>query len=215
VEVLRAGSSGETARADSLLALFVVVAVFFGSSVGAFVVIDHMRILGLWLKHFDPQLFSEGALAFGLTAPLFSYQIPMNLMFRMGELAQVARRHYAFVIYSCVFAGASLLIRSFPAYLTMLVTAETILSVSFLKPARAGLRVAAGGALAVSVLWFAAQRNLGGAFDSLSFRSLAESASLLILLTGTAAALLYRTFGVHLIMLRRPQNSEPPLAMAK
>jgi hypothetical protein len=215
VEVLRSRSAGEAKRAESLLTLFVVVAVFFGSSVGSIVVVDNMRILGLWLKRFDRRLFQEIALAFSLTAPLFSYQIPMNLMFRMGQLARVASRHYGFVACSLIFAFASLLVRSLPVYLALLVTAETLLSVGFFESARASLRVAAAGSLTVCVLWFAARQNVGGAFSDLSVRPLTGSALLLTLSIAASAALLYRAFGVHLTLLRRPQNSEPPLAVAK
>ena len=215
VEVLRSRALGEMKRAESLLTLFVVAAVFFGSVIGSFVVLDNIRILGLWLKRFDRHVFAETALAFSLTAPFFSYQIPMNLMFRMGQLASVARRHYGFLGYSAAFAGVSLLAKSLPVYLALLVVAETLLSVSFFNTARASLLGAVGASLAVGALWFAAQRNVGGAFLDFAVWPLAESGLLFVLSCASMAALLYGAFGVHLSLLRRSQNTEPSLAMAK
>ncbi len=215
VEVLRSRSLGEMKRAESLLTLFVVAAVFFGSLIGSFVVLDNLRILGLWLKKFDRHVFAETALAFALTAPFFSYQIPMNLMFRMGQLASVARRHYGFLGYSAAFAGVSLLAKSLPVYLALLVVAETLLSVSFFNTARASLFGAVGASLTVGALWFAAQRNVGGVFLDFAARPLAESGLLFVLSGASMAALLYYAFGAHMSLLRRPQNSEPSLAMAK
>jgi hypothetical protein len=215
VEVLRARSVGETKRAESLLTLFVVAAVFFGSLIGSFVVVDNMRILGLWLKRFDRPLFQEIALAFALTAPFSSYQIPMNLMFRMGQLERVASKHYRFVACSLIFAGASLLTRSLPVYLAMLVIAEMILSAGFFEQARAGLRVAAAGSAIIGTLWLAVHQNVGGAFSNLSIQPVAESVLLFALSIAAGVALLYRAFGAHFSLVRRPQQRERPLAMTK
>jgi len=189
VEALKARAAGESKRADSLLTLFVVAAVFFGSMLGAAVVTDNGQLIGMWLKKLDHRLFQEIALAFSLTAPFFSYQIAMSLRVRMGELAYVAHRHYIFISVSLMFAGLSVVAASLPLYLLLLVTAEVTLSVSFFVPTRAGqaaLQVASGGSLTVALLWLAAHRDL---------QSLAGSAAslfIVIILFGSLLWWIYR-----------------------
>jgi len=165
VEVLKARAQDQPERADKLLSLFTVLAICFGTAVSLFVVVDNLRIIGLWLKHFDLILFQQVALAFALTAPFFAYQIPMNLMFRMGELARVARRHYSFVGYSLLFGGISVFARSLPLYLGMLVCAEALLSITFFAAVRARtIRLPVLACLVIFACWLAARHNMGGWF---------------------------------------------------
>jgi len=165
VEVLKARAQAEPKRADKLLNLFTLLAICFGTAVSLFVIIDNLRLLGLWLKHFDLALFQQVALAFALTAPFFAYQIPMNLMFRMGELAQVAQRHYAFIAYSLAFGGIAIFLRSLPLYLGLLVCAEALLSVTFFAAVKArAIRLPVLACLVIFVCWLASRHNVGGWF---------------------------------------------------
>jgi hypothetical protein len=178
VEVLKFKHRNDDNRAESLLTIFVLAAVFFGLTVGIFVVADNMRVLGLWLRHFDRKLFLEIALAFALTAPFFSYQIPMNLMFRTGNLAWVAKRHYLFVLCSGLLAGLALWASSLRLYLEFLVGAELLLSISFFLPGRertvlsdlqagkSGLLTAAFSSLLILICWTAVRHNFLGLYDA-------------------------------------------------
>jgi len=176
VEVLKARTQGQPKRAETLLTLFVTLAICLGSSLSFLVVIDNLRILGLYIKHFDRPLFQQVALAFSLTAPFFSYQIPMNLMFRTGELAWVARRHYGFIAYALLFGAISLLLKSLPVYLALLVAAEMLLSITFFAPGSAktilsasqsgtaAIRLAASTSVVICLLWLLSHNNAGGWF---------------------------------------------------
>jgi hypothetical protein len=166
VEVLKERAQDPlTLRADKLLSLFTALAICFGTAVSLFVVIDNLRLLGLWLKHFDLVLFQQVALAFALTAPFFAYQIPMNLMFRMGDLARVARRHYGFVAYSLAFGCVAVFARSLPLYLGMLVCAEALLSITFFAAVKARIiRLPVLACLIIFACWLAARHNVGGWF---------------------------------------------------
>lgn len=227
VEVLRSRSDSDPVRAESLLTVFILSAVFLGSCVGFFVVVDNMRLLGLWLKHFDRSLFQQIALAFALTAPFFSYQIPMNLMFRTGALAWVARRHYAFVGCSAVFAAVCVLLKSLPSYLGLLVLAEVILSIGFfatgksekiLGESRSGSSALKGATLCsvtTCLLWLAAHQNAGNLFAAFSFLPLLESAAFLLAATAAVGILLYSVFGGHVNLLLRSKHATPALAVAE
>jgi hypothetical protein len=225
VEFLKTRTRGDATRAESLLTIFLALAVFFGLCVGLSVVVDNLRLLGLWLKHFDRQLFQQIALAFAITAPFFSYQVPMNLMFRTGQLAWVARRHYLFVACSALFAVISLFIRSLHIYLALLVIAEVALSISFFVPGKArtalsetgsgsiGLRVAICSSVVIGIFWLVVHNNLGGWFVYLALRPMTESYVLLFVTLLSIASLLYRRFSSHVTLLRRPFRTEPSLAV--
>jgi hypothetical protein len=59
VEVLRFRAAGQKATAESLLSLFMVLAALIGAGVAGFVAVDNLRLLSLWLKHFDLLLFQN------------------------------------------------------------------------------------------------------------------------------------------------------------
>jgi hypothetical protein len=180
VEYLRFRADGRVAAAESLLSLFVLLAAFFGTAVAGFVVADNMRVVGLWLARFDRLMFQKIALAFALSAAFYSYQIVLGLMFRVGELAWIARRHWAYVIYSALFALFASQAKWLPLYLTMLAISEILLSASFLRPVttkamafgveagRRGLVAGFLGSTVVLLLWLAARWNLGHIFDGFS-----------------------------------------------
>ena len=215
VECLKSRALADWKRAEALLTVFVLAAIFFGSALSCFVVIDNMRILGLWLKHFDRHLFQQIALAFALTAPFFSYQIPMNLMFRTGELARVARRHYAFFAYSCLFAGAALLVKSLIIYLGLLVVAELILAVTFFAPAMPVLWWAFAGSLTAGLLWLMAWENVAQSFADLAWLPMARSAVLMVLVVAVMALAIYRSYGPRIRALGKSHGVEPLLAVSK
>lgn len=227
VEVLRLRSLERLARSTSFLTLFLVCAVLFGSCVGLFVIIDNMRILGLWLKHFDRPLFQQIALAFALTAPFFSYQIPMNLLFRTGSLAWVARRHYSFAVYSALFAGLSLMMKSLPLYLGLLVIAEITLSATFfvagreetvLKGTRSGaaaLQSAALCSLTIFLFWVWARQSTMELFSKWSFAPMLESALLLLATILVLITIFYARYVGIIHSIRSPDSSTPVLAVAE
>ena len=176
VEAIKAETQGEAQKAGALLRLFILVSICFGSCLALFVIIDNLRVLGLWLKNSDRSLFQNFVLAFALTAPFFCYQIPVNLMFRTGRLAAVAHRHYLFVGLSLLFAGASILVRSMSVYLGMLVIAEVLLSIAFLassgsnvvmaesKAGRMAIRTAALASVGLTLIWLVIRRDAAGLF---------------------------------------------------
>jgi hypothetical protein len=228
VEVLKVRDRYDASRADSVLIIFIVAAVFFGSTLGLFVVTDNMRALGLWLRHFDRHTFLEIALAFALTAPFFSYQIPMNLMFRSGELAWVAKRHYLFIFCSSLFAGIALLATSLTFYLTLLVSAELVLSISFFLPGKektalstshsekAELLTAAGGSLLILVCWALVRQNLLGLFEATSSWPIFVSYGLALIAICSFAALLFVTYKERFRAIRSVMKADlPSLAVAE
>ena len=218
VEVLKARTQQRSKHAEALLNVFVVIAIVFGSGIGSFVLIDNLRILGLWLRNFDRSLFQQMALAFSLTTPFFSYQIPMNLMFRSGELAAVAQRHYAFILSSLLFAGIALFGRSVALYLSLLVTAEILLSVTFFAPGKAqttlvgsrsgltAIRLAALTFIMMILLWLTARHNVGGCFVGNSLQQILASIFLFAGVMLTVAGVCYWTHQPELRLLRRPSE---------
>jgi hypothetical protein len=174
VEVLRLRTLMQIDRAESLLAFFILFAGLIGTGVASGVVLDNLRLLSLWLKHFDRALFQNINLAFALTAPFCSYQVIVALSFRIGQLSFMARRQYAYVLYSAVFACAALITRDLLLYLALVVVAEIALSTSFLgyrniggstgcetKAGWPGLAGSGAGLLLVLVLWTTV-RHIGG-----------------------------------------------------
>jgi hypothetical protein len=222
VEFLKSRSNGDAERAESLLTVFTLAAIFFSASVGLFVVIDNLRVVGLWLRHSNRELYRQIALAFALTAPFFAYQIPMSIMMRTGQLAFVARRNYAFIACSAVFACLSLLVKELPVYLALLVTAELLLSVSFFAPGRAatvlnesraglaGLKVAFTCSLTIAVFWLTARQNV-----DVTIKSMTHSFILFLTTTFAIAATLFAFFGSNLKLLRRAKWVEPSITVAK
>ncbi len=205
VEYLRFRGEKRSDAAESLLSSFVLAAGFFGAAVASVVIVDNMRVLGLWLTRFDRSTFQTIALSFAPSAAFYSYQIVLSLMFRVGELAWIARRHYAYVIYCAVFAGVVTQVKWLPLYLGMLVVSEVVLSCSFMLPGikdnvafpiragRRGILAALAGSICVLLLWFAARHDLGGIFGDFSLRSVLASASVLALVLATLAAIIYFT----------------------
>jgi hypothetical protein len=188
VEYLRFRASGRTEAAGPLLALFVLLAAFFGTGVASFIVADNMRVLGLWLTRFDRSLFQTIVLSFAVSASFYSYQIVLGLMFRSGELAWVARRHWAYVLYSALFAVAATQTKWLPLYLAALAFSEILLSASFLLPrmaqagveetavGRRGLVAGFVGSAIVVLFWFAVRRNVGNIFADFSSSQLTWTA---------------------------------------
>jgi hypothetical protein len=132
VEVLRLRIRMQMDKAESLLLFFILFAGLIGSGVASVVVLDNLRLLSLWLKHVDRSVFQTINLTFALTAPFYSYQVIVALSFRIGKLSFMARRQYAYLLYSAAFACAALLTRELLVYLALLVIAEIALSVSFM-----------------------------------------------------------------------------------
>lgn len=176
VEFLQLASANREAAAESVLAVFILFAVFCGTAIAGVVVVDNLRILGLWLSHFDRETFHLVELSFASSA-FFSYQVILLLMFRQGKLASIAHRHWAYVAYSAVFAGLAFTVKLLPLYLVMLLAAEVFLSLSFIlpvwsssacvasKPVRSRVSQAAlAGSLIVLMLLAAAEWNIGGIF---------------------------------------------------
>jgi hypothetical protein len=176
VEFLQLVSAGREAAAESLLTGFLFLAVLCGTALAGGVVVDNLRILGLWLGHFDRNIFQIVELSFTCSA-FFSYQVILLLMFRRGQLAPIARRHWGYVVCSALFAVIALRVGTLPLYLIMLLASELLLALSFVLPmwssesciAPRSVRsqasqTALAGSLTVVMLWAAAQWNAGGIF---------------------------------------------------
>jgi hypothetical protein len=166
VEVLRFRATGRSNTGESLLSFFLMATALIGTVMACLVSLDNLRILGLWLKDFDRHLFQNVNLSFALISSFYSYQVLVALSFRVGQLATMARRQYAYVLYSAAFAGAGLTAKSLIVYLALLVIAEMALSISFMtqqnigreagyktKAGRRGLAGSFAGALLVLALW--------------------------------------------------------------
>jgi hypothetical protein len=192
VEVLRLRTLMQVDRAESLLALFILFAGLIGTGVASGVVLDNLRLLSLWLKHFDRSLFQDVNLTLALTAPFYSYQVIVALSFRIGQLSFMARRQYAYVLYSAVFACAALVTRELVVYLALLVIAEIALSISFMVcqhiggrtgfETRAGWRWLAGsgaGSFLVLVLWMIVRHSGSNFFLRSSVASAMQAACVL------------------------------------
>lgn len=200
VEYLRLRDQGRAEAAESLLSIFVLAAGFLGTAIASFIVVDNMRVVGLWLTRFDRLTFQTIVVSFAPSAAFYAYQIILALMFRVGELAWAARRHYAYTIYSGLFAAFALRAKWLPLYLVLLIVSELLLSTTFLAPGRRkmlafpkrtgsrGLIGAWAGSVVVMTLWIAVRNNFGHIFADFSAGSLALTALILgSALTGFAA----------------------------
>jgi len=166
VEYLRIRTSGNGRLAEHILIGFVQCAGFLGTAIAAAVLVDNLRILSLWLPHFDRGLFQNIVASFAASGAFYAYQIFVSLMFRVGELGEVARRQYAFVAYSAVFAVCAITQASLSLYLVLLVISEMMLSTSFLlrindslnwsgrRAGQRGLLASMGALTMLAILWF-------------------------------------------------------------
>ena len=212
VEVLRLRAAGRKDTAESLLSLFMLLAAFIGTALAGVVALDNLRLLSLWLKHFDHVLFQNINLSFALSSPFYAYQVIVALSFRIGQLAVMARRQYAYLAYSSVFAGAAFITRSLPVYLGLLVVAEITLSLSFMArqniggklgfTTRAGWRGLTGsfaGTLLVAALWMTVRFAGTNVFSQ---TSPADALQTLSLLAAGLGVLLLSGLAVNAGMLR-------------
>lgn len=203
VEYLRLHAARRTATAESLLSIFLLLAVFCGTAVAAVVVVDNLRLLGLWLAHFDRATFQIVALSFAFSSSFYAYQIIVLLMFRMGQLAWIARRHWAYVIYSVIFAALASQAKSLSFYLVALTLSEVVLSTSFLllgagkkaairkQIGRRSVLAAFAGSGIVVLLWVAARQDFAHIFVNFSFFSMAWTAGILVLALAVHALFSY------------------------
>lgn len=192
VEVLRFRATGRVEIAESLLTFFILSAALIGAAMAGLVSVDNLRMLSLWLKHFDRRLFQNINLSFALSSPFYSYQVIVALSFRIGQLALMARRQYAYVLYSAVFAGAALIVKSLTVYLSMLVIAEITLSILFMarqniggdagyqtKAGWRGLTASFAGTFLVLALWLAVRYTGAEVFIHTSVQSAMQTLCLL------------------------------------
>ena len=133
VEYLRIRDMGRIQASESILGLFTLLAVAFGTAFAAGVVTDNLRILSLWLTRFDRPTFQLIAVSFALSAPFYAYQILQSLMFRVGRLNGLAGRLYGYIVCAGTFALIALLSGSFRLYLILLTVSEMLLSARFLQ----------------------------------------------------------------------------------
>ncbi|HEY3838798.1 MAG TPA: hypothetical protein VGL72_19615 [Bryobacteraceae bacterium] len=199
VEYLRIRAVRRILRAESILTAFMLLSVGFGTLFGASVVIDNHRILSLWLKHFDNQMFQSIVASFALASPFLGYQILLSLKFRIGELGHVAGRLYAFVLYSGMFAGLALVTGSFRSYLILLALAEILLSASFMgfpkfastassQAGQRGFAAACCGTLLIVSLSFAVARIPGKIFSGISIVAFGWASMSLVITAGLLTA---------------------------
>jgi hypothetical protein len=197
VEVLRLRTLMQMDRAESLFAFFILFAGLIGTGVASVVVLDNLRLLSLWLRHFDRSLFQNVNLTLALTAPFYSYQVIVALSFRIGQLSFMARRQYAYVLYSAMFACAALITHELVVYLTLLVIAEMALSISFMVcqhiGGRAGFETKAGwrglagsgaGSFLVLVLWMIVRHSGSDFFLRTSVASAMQAGCVLCVALG-------------------------------
>lgn len=187
VEYLRLRSASRSELATNVLSGFVQLGTFLGAAVGALVVADNLRLLGIWLTHTDRAVFQTVLVMFAFSAPFYSYQIVVNLMFRMGRLRGVALRQYAYILYCFLFAGVAFVAHSLRGYLGLLVIAEFLLSASFLvgridataphswKIGLRGLVGSLGGVAALAVLWRVVARDSSGVFTAMTIPAFTRS----------------------------------------
>jgi hypothetical protein len=193
VEYLRVRATGRGYAAESLLSLFILLAGLLGAALAGLIAVDNLRILSLWLNRLDRVLFQNINLSFALSGPFYAYQVMVALSFRIGQLGQMARRQYAYVLYSTVFAGAALMTKMLPMYLGLLVIAEIALSTTFLArekigegsayQTKAGWRGLAGsfaGMSLVLALWISVRHSNADLFLRISVESALETAGLLV-----------------------------------
>jgi hypothetical protein len=197
VEVLRLLGQRRRAPAEYLLSLFLLFAGLIGTALAGAVVLDNMRLLSLWLKHFDRLLFQNINLSFALSSPFYCYQIIVALSFRVGQLALTARRQYAYLLYSALIAASTVIIKSLDVYLALLVVAEILLSISFLmrqnigghashktNAGRRGLAGSFAGAALVFAMWITVRHASSSIFTVKSVDHALQAACLLALSLG-------------------------------
>jgi hypothetical protein len=180
VEYLRLVASRRPERGFLLLTLCIQCAGLLGVAIGAFVIVDNLRILGLWLKHVDHNLFESVVASFAFSGAFYAYQVFVSLMFRLGDLADVASRQYTFVAYSAAFAVVAVLAKSLPLYLTLVVVSEIMLATSFMLrrksgtapdyqlAGRRGLLASTAGLATLLVLWTRVRQDPHATFVSVS-----------------------------------------------
>ena len=194
VEYIRLRSTSQPEKADRLLSLAMLMTAFAGTALGAGVIGDNLRILGLWLPHASRPLFGEIALAFALTAAFYSYQIVVAVLFRTGRLAAVAHRHYAYVLCAGISGILARITHMFALYLALLVLAEAALAGSFLLGSTLGrllgyatgagrrtLRSSFAGMGVILALWIGVRSHAVPIFTAVNAHGFVATGCLLLL----------------------------------
>ncbi len=136
VEFLSLRQAGKYELAEIHLTILVLGAAFFASSVTAAVIVDNCRLASLWIKQLDPKVYQLVAITFGLGNTFYTYQITQAVSRRVGEIAFVAQRQYAYMIYAGIFAIIALAVKSLLLWLVLLLVADIVLALSYmLRPA--------------------------------------------------------------------------------
>ena len=105
VEILRLRTQMQWKKSNLCWFSFFCLPGFIGTGVAGGVVLDNLRLLSLWLKHFDRSLFKTSISPLPVAAPFYSFQVIVALSFSIGQLSSMARRQYAYVLYSAAFAA--------------------------------------------------------------------------------------------------------------
>jgi hypothetical protein len=140
VEYLSLRQSRKFEPAEIHLTMLVLLAAFFASGITAAVVADDGRLASLLLHKLDIQVYQEIAITFGLGSAFYSYQITQAVSRRSGEVVQVARRQYFYMLCAAVFAIVALVTKSTLLWLILMLLADVIISLSFLlKTSQGGI----------------------------------------------------------------------------
>jgi hypothetical protein len=141
--------------------LWMLLTAFFTSVLTCIVFADNFRVASFWLVRSDAALYQVMALTFGLASPFYVYQFAQALMLRYGEVSEIARRQYLYIILLTIFAAISLLTKSVVFSLVVILVADVTISFSFMlrstgTPTSTGVHgsvAALGSALLSGGLW--------------------------------------------------------------
>jgi hypothetical protein len=132
VEYLALRQARKFELAEMHLCLMVLLTAFFASVVAALVVVDNGRLASLVLNKMDLPIYLEVAITFGLGNAFYTHQLLQAVSRRSGEVVQVARRQYFYMICAAVFAVIALALKSTLLWLSLMLLAEVLVALSFM-----------------------------------------------------------------------------------
>lgn len=193
--------------ADRIMSRSYLAITFVGIAMSSGVIMDHGRLLQIWLHGGDPRSESLISLSFAFGAVAYGYQVFAGVLMRSGDVVGVAKRQYVYLAASGMAAFVGYISGSGALYLALLAMQELLIAGLFAgvftRQLRSSLAIFGVGASLIIVLWVAADWDMGGWFTALTVRQMGIS-----LLCGAASA----CAGLLACLLIDHRNNRSPMA---
>ena len=173
---------GSHASADLLAARAILICAFINMGVATVAVVDHSRLLGIWLQKITPDTVNLVALSFAFGAAAYGYQVIAGVMIRLGQVERVAKRQYSYLLASLTAALLAYLIGSPTLYLVLLTLQDIFIGALFASALgslvlRMSLVSITGALVGITGLYLLTRSDFDGLFTSVTPYAIAASSA--------------------------------------